>query len=289
VRVALDGVDNGGPQTVSIPATSSRTVTFTAVPCRSGPSTLTVTATATDGSTVLSDTGGPVTLQVAPGSTCTTTVNTPGGTLSITTTSGRVVGLTAVPLAGLPTPPAGLNLPYGAITFRIEDLAPGESVTVRITVPGPATDYAKVTAGGWATVPGTVTLGNGVAVTLTDGGIGDADGLANGVIVDPGAVVAPAQVPPTTAPPSTAPPTTAVAPTITATTVPAGAPPATTAPGPGPGPSLSGLPQTGSEPNRLLVSGAVLAAVGAALLLIRRPWRRPEEDARAPLASEHER
>lgn len=276
VEVRLDGVDNSGPQTLSIPALSSRDVTFNVVPCRSGASTLRSTVTARDGSATLTDTSEPVTIRVATGSTCTASTTVPGGTLSVTTNAGRLANLTAVPLAGLPTPPADMSLPYGAISFTIEDLDVGAAVTVRVTVPGSATDYAKLTADGWVRVPGTVTIGNGVAVTLTDGGVGDADGVANGRIVDPGAVVAQQPPPATDAP-------TATTSAVTTTTPPSGASPTTVAaptvptdpPGTGPiepirGVPVTGLPQTGSDPSRALQIAGVLAVAGGAVLLARR-------------------
>jgi hypothetical protein len=169
-----------------------------------------------------------------------------------------------------------MSLPYGAISFVIEDLDVGAAVTVRITVPGPATDYAKVTADGWVRVPGAVTIGNGVAVTLTDGGVGDADGIANGRIVDPGAVVAQQPPPSTDAPTTTqsaSPPTTSGAGAVPATVA------ATTAPTPPAGPTAvepfrgvptSGLPETGTDSRRILWAAGALVCLGVIVLLTRR-------------------
>jgi len=281
VRVTIDGVDNNGLQSLAIPAGASRTATFTTVPCRSGNSTITSSVSATDGAQTLTATGDPLTMRVAAGSTCTSSVNTPAGTLTLTTNAGRVVGLTAVPLAGLPTPPAGMNLPYGAISFTIDDLEPGASVSLRINVPGPATSYAKLTASGWTLIPGAVTIGNGVAVTLTDGGVGDADGVANGRIVDPGAVVGPTrQVPttttsaaPTTVAPSTVVPSpTAPSTTVTATTVAIPIPGAAPRTPPGGSPTTD-LPSTGGGPAPILVGAGIALGVGALLLVARRRRR----------------
>lgn len=192
----------------------------------------------------------------------------------MTTTAGRVSGMTAIPLAELPPPPPGMNLPYGAISFTIEDLIVGASVTVRITTPGPATGYAKLTASGWVMMPGTITIDNGVAVTLVDGGIGDADGLANGRIVDPGAVVAPTQIPP---PPDTT-PTTTVAPAV-ATTVPATSTSVASLAMPLPTSSTVASqpvspPRTGGDVGRLIVASVALVALGGALFVIVRQRRR---------------
>jgi LPXTG-motif cell wall-anchored protein len=182
--------------------------------------------------------------------------------------------MTAIPLTELPPPPPGMNLTYGAISFTIEDLDVGASVTVRITTPGPATGYAKPTASGWALVPGAITIGNGVAVTLVDGGIGDDDGLANGRIVDPGAVVAPAQIPP----PTNSTPSTTVAPAV-ATTVPATSTSVASLAMPVPTSSTvasqpGGLPRTGGDAGRLIVAAVALVALGGAVFVIIRQRRR---------------
>jgi LPXTG-motif cell wall-anchored protein len=285
VSVDLAGVDDDGPRTVTVPAAGEVTVTFTVVACRSGANVVTASAAA---SGVVA---APVTgvLTVAPGSTCSQPLPTPSGTLVVTTDAGRVVDLVAVALAGLPAAPAGTQLPYGAISFRVLDLTPGQSVNVRITVPGEATDYVKLTGGGWVSVPGAVRISGGVLVTLTDGGIGDADGVVNGIIVDPGAVVGPlrqtstttAKATPITDPPAS--PTTvagAVAATVAAsTTVSAPAPPAGRA-ATGTSPTNTGtpsgaLPQTGNDGFALVWVGLGVTALGGALLLTRRRVTRP--------------
>lgn len=49
--------------------------------------------------------------------------------------------------------------------------------------------WKKSSAGQWAVYAGAQITGNRVTLTLTDGGAGDADGIENGEIVDPGVVV----------------------------------------------------------------------------------------------------
>lgn len=88
------------------------------------------------------------------------------------------------------TMPSGLSFPYGFIAFEVTTTV-GGSVTLTLTVPpgGPApAGYVKCTAGVCAPFPGTVVTGNSVQITLTDGGAGDSDNTANGVIQDPGAI-----------------------------------------------------------------------------------------------------
>ena len=86
--------------------------------------------------------------------------------------------------------PAGLTLPDGLLRFRLEDLTPGSSHIVSIfsSQAGGLTGYAKYHDNAWTTLPtGRVSIAaNRVDVTLTDGGIGDDDGVADGTIVDPG-------------------------------------------------------------------------------------------------------
>ena len=94
----------------------------------------------------------------------------------------------------LPLPSNVTSFPFGLVGFRIEGLAPGATVQVKLTFPGSvaAMQYYKYQNGGYFPMPGAVLSGNEITLTLTDGGIGDADGVANRVIVDPGgpAVVA---------------------------------------------------------------------------------------------------
>ena len=82
----------------------------------------------------------------------------------------------------------------GYFSFDITGLAVGGSTTVTITLPaGAAPDtYYKVQGGSFFEflfdgTDGAQINGNVITLTLVDGGRGDADGVANGVIVDPGA------------------------------------------------------------------------------------------------------
>jgi len=106
---------------------------------------------------------------------------------------GSTSGLTSVPEGSLPT--AGkpnLAFPHGFFSFNIAGLTPGQMVTVTITLPPGAapTQYWKYhpnTQGGWVQIPMTV-VGppNVITITLVDGGLGDDDGAADGVIHDQG-------------------------------------------------------------------------------------------------------
>lgn len=92
-------------------------------------------------------------------------------------------------------PPAGVSLPEGLTKFIVEGVEVGSSQTISIHTSSTAglAGYAKydVSAGEWSLLPSerVVIHPDRVDITLTDGGVGDADGVANGVIDDPGALV----------------------------------------------------------------------------------------------------
>lgn len=103
--------------------------------------------------------------------------------------------VTTVDEAGLATPPpAGVSLPAGLASFTVTGLAPGADAVVSVHPPS-MTDvngYAKYDAGAstWSLLPAdrVTVLPDHLEVRLTDGGVGDADGTADGRVVDPGGV-----------------------------------------------------------------------------------------------------
>lgn len=94
--------------------------------------------------------------------------------------------------------PADAQYPAGQIGFRVEGIVPGSLAVVRLRFPdggGHATRYYKRRGGAWeafdydpASSTGAQFMDGGrqVDLHLRDGGRGDADGMANGVIIDPG-------------------------------------------------------------------------------------------------------
>jgi hypothetical protein len=117
---------------------------------------------------------------------------------------GSIEDLAAVAEGTLTCPDEGkpdLVFPHGFFSFHITGLTPCASETVVVTITLPSampvgTQYWKCHDGAWLDV--TSLLGdndgdNVLTLTLTDGGLGDADGECNGVIVDPGG---PGQPPP---------------------------------------------------------------------------------------------
>jgi hypothetical protein len=140
------------------------------------------------------------TAAVATGTIITATGT---GTATFSTNDGAIENLTAWPqsqLACKTTPPAYFF--HGFFAFNIIRLTPGASVIITITLPSntpTSTQYWKCINGQW--VNATPILGDNdgdsvLTLTLTDGGKYDADGVANGVIVDPGGPgVPPTQTP----------------------------------------------------------------------------------------------
>lgn len=126
------------------------------------------------------------------------------GALSLETDAGTLTSVSGVDPATLGTPPTGAAFPSGAIAFTVTGLEPGATATIRVIFPvgTAATRYLKFHDGAWFDASSLASFdGNVVTLTLTDGGIGDDDGSANGTIVDPGG---PASVAATALPPAVA-------------------------------------------------------------------------------------
>jgi hypothetical protein len=143
----------------------------------------------------------PSTLRMVQTLQSTESVNTATGTgtATFTTDNGSITGLTATAVPQCRTL-SGLTFPDGFFSFNITNVTPGSIVTVTITLPTNMpidTQYWKCVNGQWVDV--TSLLGdndgdNVLTLTLTDGSLGDADGVANGTIVDPGGPAVPVPV-----------------------------------------------------------------------------------------------
>lgn len=125
---------------------------------------------------------------------CPVQTATGTGTAIFTTNKG-VFSSVPIPTdpTTLPSPPTGVTLPHGLFAFTLSLPLGVSEVTVTITFPSfPGIQYWKFQSGAYFPMPAesVVISGNQIDLTLTDGGPGDADGKANGVIVDPGGPVA---------------------------------------------------------------------------------------------------
>ncbi len=110
------------------------------------------------------------------------TVASPDGT--------SLTSVEAIDPATLPAPPAGAQLPAGVVSFEVHGVGQGASVPVEVLTPAGTNpnSYFKFQNSAWVDFTANASFsGDVVTLTLTDGGAGDADGTANGVIVDPGA------------------------------------------------------------------------------------------------------
>jgi hypothetical protein len=143
--------------------------------------------------------------HLIPPDTATVDTATGTGAATFSTSAGGIAKLTAETSTPCGTPPSGLDFPHGFFSFAITDILPGSTVTITITLPSDisvATQYWKCINGQW--VDATSILGDNdgddtLTLTITDGGPFDADGQANGTIIDPGGpaviVVAPVSTP----------------------------------------------------------------------------------------------
>jgi hypothetical protein len=177
VRAAtFDGTAANGPRTLTTPST----VGVFPQTAGTGAGTAQTVWTGEGGTFGLSSTaslGAPEVLKVA----------SPGGTVTFATSAGGFLHMKNLPLPAAPPQPPGASFPYGLFSFDIVNLTDGQSATLTVTLPAPATEYWKLQHDLWTKVPGVIVNGNTLTFTLTDGGFGDADGLPNGTIVDPGA------------------------------------------------------------------------------------------------------
>ena len=125
-----------------------------------------------------------------PGTPVETATGT--GTAYFTANAGTIESLVAVDESTLPAEgkPA-LVFPHGFFSFEIPGLTQGQTVEVAITLPDNVpvgTEYWKCHVSGWIPIPvgSSDDSDNVITITLTDGGLGDDDGTANGVILDDG-------------------------------------------------------------------------------------------------------
>ncbi|MEA1895905.1 MAG: choice-of-anchor U domain-containing protein [Euryarchaeota archaeon] len=122
------------------------------------------------------------------------------GTAYFVSDAGTIEDPTAIDISTLPNAP-NADFPHGIFSFNITGLSNGETVNVTINFPQdiPTTaQYWKYNAssGEWYQIPiGSNDGDNIIIITLQDGGIGDNDGVTNGIISDPGAPGVPSAPP----------------------------------------------------------------------------------------------
>jgi hypothetical protein len=116
------------------------------------------------------------------------------GMATVTTSAGVITDLSAVPENTIPSSgrPSNMIFPHGFLSFNIEGLTSGQSVTIEMVLPENVpvgSQYWKFQNGQWTQLSmGSDNGDNVISVSITDGGVGDSDGVANGVIADPGGI-----------------------------------------------------------------------------------------------------
>ncbi len=118
------------------------------------------------------------------------------GEVYLDSSAGTIENLAAIPPDAMPDVPDSLNPVYGFFSLEITGISGGESVNIPLAFPenvptgteywkyGPTTDDPTPH---WYQIPVSDDDGDRIiAITLTDGGIGDDDLAVNGVIVDDG-------------------------------------------------------------------------------------------------------
>jgi len=117
------------------------------------------------------------------------------GVATFSSSLGNIDDLEAMAEGALPDVgmPDGITFPHGLFSFNVAGISPGATVTVDLALPveiSTGIQYWK-----WHEIQGWVDMtpfledddgDNKLTLVLTDGGLGDADGKANGTIVDPG-------------------------------------------------------------------------------------------------------
>lgn len=114
-----------------------------------------------------------------------------GNLVTLTLNVGTFTQARAVEIDELPLLPPDAETKFGFYAFRIEGLEPGATAAVTLTLPEGASSnaYVKCIDGACNYFDRATFSGNVVTLTLVDGGAGDSDGIANGIILDPGAPV----------------------------------------------------------------------------------------------------
>lgn len=123
------------------------------------------------------------------------TVN--GDTAGIKTDKGKITMVKSINPDTLPDDGKPSELPFGLFATRIDELTEGETVILNFYISGDWHDtywYKFDPVDGWIEYPyATLTYNSDtdyteIQITLVDGGNGDCDGVANGVIVDPAGI-----------------------------------------------------------------------------------------------------
>lgn len=123
-----------------------------------------------------------------------------GGPILFSSSAGAFLNLTMIPQQNIPFfgRPPGLAFPFGLSSWTLAGLAPGQTIQMQITFEAVSSlpknvQYWKEINGQWTNLTSQIVSvnGNNLALSITDGGVGDSDGSVNGQISDPGGIAFP--------------------------------------------------------------------------------------------------
>ena len=121
---------------------------------------------------------------------------TGAGPVTFATSAGSLSSLTAVAEDTLPTAgkPSDVSFPFGLFSWTVDGLTPGQPISMTMTYPSsvaPGAAFWMVIGTDWIDASSLLGSNQGdrvLTLTITDGGLGDADGIVDGSISDLGAV-----------------------------------------------------------------------------------------------------
>jgi hypothetical protein len=156
--------------------------------------------------------GGAILHTGGCGGATSASVSTTLGTVNLNIDAGSISNAAWVPTSNIRcSNPSGYNFPFGMFSFNIGNLTPGQTARVTLKFPTPlplGIKYYKCINGAMVDCTSLMTRVNEytLVLALTDGGKGDADGIANGSITDPGGPAVQINVPPSSSAGGTAAP-----------------------------------------------------------------------------------
>ncbi|QJR16735.1 IPTL-CTERM sorting domain-containing protein [Usitatibacter palustris] len=193
----LSAVVTGGPTTFNVAVSGMASAGTVVASIPAGAATLlgvgNIASTSADNSVTYAPSTTTFSGPTATGTGTQTIAFTGGGaacTFGVRQLIGAPPGAAPIP----PTAPGGVTFPHGLFDFTTTGCTAGSTLAFTLTyptaLPGGTTYWkygptASNTAPHWYTLPATV-VGNTITFSITDGGLGDDDLVANGTIVDQG-------------------------------------------------------------------------------------------------------
>jgi hypothetical protein len=137
-----------------------------------------------------------VTINVLTPTSSSVPSATGAGSVEFSTDNGGIESLVAISEDDLPVlgKPLGMTFDYGLFSYDVSGIIPGSTAVITITYPSaiPAnSQYWKIFGDNWVNAMSLVGSNDGdniITLTITDGGFGDEDGVADGQILDPSGV-----------------------------------------------------------------------------------------------------